>query len=238
MAMMVGTAAPMYLGSNWNKGGMVTCAAKLGVMNYMLPMKFMEWAGRNQVTSKGRNSAGAGSNATFTEIDSKIQSGGDNAVHGDSGNAGNAWVLKEETFAVLADPWALNKIDDVNPSKGAPMTSFLKPGMILGTDQYHPLLDRSGHYYNRYAGDANDKAKKWFDESAISGSDGLLNKSIVFGAQYDGIGGLGGDAPSSLPVKYTKDDVKRSGDPTGYASGWADSRQSSVSSARSQYPWP
>ena len=30
-------------------GELVTCKDKLGVMNYMLPMKFMEWAGKNDV---------------------------------------------------------------------------------------------------------------------------------------------------------------------------------------------
>ncbi|MDP2272350.1 MAG: hypothetical protein Q8N23_29035 [Archangium sp.] len=233
MATMVGTAAPMYTASGWNKGGIVTCKAKLGVMNYMLPMKFMEWAGKNDVSNKGRNSAGAGDNATFTQIDAATK---DTTVHDDKNNAGNAWVLTEETFAVMADPWALNDIEDVDPSKGSPMTSFLKPGMIPGQDIYHPLLDRSGHYYNRYAGDANSKAKDWFDNSAISGSNGLLNKSVLFGAAHDGIAGMGGDNPASLPVKWEAA-PSRPGDPDGYASGWADQRQSQASSSRSQYPW-
>lgn len=237
LAMAVGTAAPMYLASDWNKGGLVTCKAKLGVMNYMLPMKFMGWAGKNNVTSKGRNSAGAGDNATFTQIDAATK---DTSVHADKGNAGNAWILQEETFAVMADPWALNVIEDIDPSKGAPMTSMMRPmsypGYVPGSDTYHPLLDRSGHYYNKYGGDAKQKAQDWFGDSAISGSDGFLNSSMLFGADRDGIAGIGGDDPGSLPVKWSEE-PSRPGSPTGYASGWADSRQSGVSSSRSQYPW-
>lgn len=237
MATLVGTAAPEYLASNWNKGGLVTCKAKLGVMNYMLPMKFMEWAGKNQVTSKGRNSAGAGSNATFTEIDAATN---DKSIHADAPNGGNAWILREETFAVMADPWALNDIEEVHPGKDAPITSIghgpAYPGKIPGVDLYHPLLDRSGHYYNAYAGSANDKARDWFTDSAISGSDGLLNSSTLFGADQDSLGGLGGDDPGSLPVEWTPE-PSRPGEDDGFASGWKDSRQSGASSSRSQYPW-
>lgn len=232
-AMITGTAAPAYHVSGWNKGGLVTCNAKLGVMNYMLPMKFMEWAGRNDVSGKGRNSAGAGDNATFTQIDSATN---DKSVHADKNNSANAWILTQESFAVMADPWALNDIEDVDPGKGAPLTSAAKPGIVPGKDVYHPLLDRSGHYYNIYDRDAKgtDKAKKWFDDSTISGSNGFLNKTV---ADVDGLGGLGGDDPGSLPVFWSKAS-NRKGDPTGFASGWADNRQSQVSGSRSQYPWP
>lgn len=233
VAMSVGTAAPLYHLSAWNRGGMVTCKAKLGVMNYMLPMKFMGWAGKNDVTSKGRNNAGAGENASFNAIDAATK---DTSVHNDKNNAGNAWVLQEETFAVMADPWALNDIDDVDPGTGSPMTSAVAPGLIPGQDLYHPLLDRSGHYWNMYARDANSKAMDWFNDSTISGNDGFLNSSMMFGAQYDSIMGMGGDDPSSLPVKWEAA-PSRPGDPDGYASGWADDRQSQASNSRSQYPW-
>ncbi len=247
-AMSVGTAAPLYHTSKWNKGGLVTCKAKLGVMNYMLPARFMQGGyngftagsgGRVAVTNKGRNSAGAGANATFTEID---QATNDNSVHGDKDNTGNAWILREETFAVLADPWALNDIADVTPGFRAPATSLARPmsypGYVPGKDTYHPLLDRSGHYYNKYGSDAKDKAYDWFGNSAISGSDGFLNSSMLGGADRDGIGGIGGDDPGSLPVFYKKNDVTRKGSPKGLASGWEDSRQSPASSGRSEYPWP
>ncbi len=236
-AMIGVTAATLYQESSWNKGGLVTCKDKLGVMNYMLPMKFMEWAGKNDVSSKGRNSAGAGANATFSQIDAATN---DNSVHGDAKIGENAWILREETFAVMADPWALNDIEDVDPSKGAPATSLARPasypGFVPGQDTYHPLLDRSGHYYNRYGNDAKQKAYDWFGNNAISGSDGFLNKSILGGADRDGIGGFGGDDPGSLPV-FWKSDPSRDASP-GFASGWKDSRQSPASSGRSQYPWP
>lgn len=230
VAVSAATAATSYLNSGWNKGGMVTCKAKLGVMNYMLPMKFMEWAGKNDVTNKGRNSAGAGPNANFVDIDNATK---DSTVHADKDNGGNAWVLTEETFAVMADPWALNVIDDIGPELGAPMTSTLKPGTALGQDLYHPLLDRSAHYYNAYASQANTAANSWFSDNAISGGDGLLGDI----ANMDGAGGVGGDNPSSLPVKWSTV-PSRPGSPTGYASGWKDDRQSSVSGSRSAYPWP
>ena len=109
------------------------------------------------------------------------------------------------------------------------MTSFLEPGAFPGKDIYHPLLDRSGHYYNDYGKNAAQKAKDWFDDSTISGSDGFLNSSMMFGAAQDGIGPAGRRQPASLPVKWTTE-PSRPGDPTGFASGWKDDRQSPVSS--------
>lgn len=248
IATLVGTPATLFTGSPWNQGGVVTCTARLGVMNYMLPQKFMEWAGRNDVTSKGRNNAGAGANATFTDIDAATT---DNSVHGEAGASANAWILRTESFAVMADPWALNDIDDVDPMSWSPATSlarpFSYPGYIVGIDTpYNELLSRSGWYYNQYGKDALKSAQSYFDDSDISGSDGFLNKSILLGADRDGVGvggiGTGGDDPGSLPVEWSKNKQRPGGD-EGYASGWADDRQSGVSSSREQmwnskkYPW-
>lgn len=226
----------------WNQGGLVTCGAQLGVMNYMLPNKVWGLMGM-QETKKGDNTREGGNNGrvgmsskgrfqdgkTFDEL----SGGGTQTVHGDaegSNAAENSWILTKEEFAVMADPWALNLIDEkVTPGTGSPITSFIKPGMMY-RDFHHPLLDRSGHYYNEYMKDGNDAANDYFDQMKD-----YLNDSMLFGANYDGLGPLGGDKPDTLPVYWDKD-VQRSNN-GGKASGYEDSRQAQASSGRSEYPW-
>ncbi|MGV3621854.1 MAG: hypothetical protein ACO1OB_13605 [Archangium sp.] len=227
-------AAVLYSQSGWNQGGTVQCNARLGVMNYMLPNKVwglmgMTGSGSDKaISSKGRNNAGAGDSATFDQIQSKTS---DTSVHADKSNTANAWILRQESFGVMADPWALNLVDEkVEPSTGSPITSFIKPGQIPGQDIHHPLLDRSGHYYNDYMKDGNKAAKDYFDQMTD-----FLQDSMVFGANMDGLGPLGGDKPDTLPVYWDKD-VQRSNN-GGKASGYEDSRQAQASSGRSEYPW-
>lgn len=229
----------MFSQSGWNQGGTVQCNARLGVMNYMLPNKVWGLMGmtkegdanggsKTAISSKGRNSAGAGDSATFDTIQNNTT---DAKVHEDKSNTGNAWVLRQESFGVMADPWALNLVDEkVEPGTRSPITSFLKPGMIPGQDTHHPLLDRSGHYFNKYMDEGNDAAKEYFDDMTD-----YLQDSMMFGANMDGLGPLGGDNPSSLPVYWDKD-VQRDNN-GGKASGWQDDRQQKASDGRKDYPW-
>ncbi len=229
-------SASAYLASSWNRGGMVTCHARLGVMNYMLPNKILLFGEGTTAGSKVSMSGGKGrmrDGQTFKQIDDGTT---DKSIHGDApGGSGNSWILKQEDFSVMSDSWALNDIKEVGPGEGAPLTSTkaTRPGAIPGSDTYHPLLDRSGHYYNYYSGDALDKAMKWFDEDPISGNDGLLDSNL---AKIDGLGGMGADWPGSLPVAW-KPAIERQVD-SDYASGWKnDNRQEKSSKRDSKYPW-
>jgi hypothetical protein len=224
------TSATVYLNSNWNRGGIVDCRARLGVMNYMLPNKV--WGLMGTAANQGNGVAISGGKGrmqeakTFVELDARTT---DNNIHGDaSGGAPNTWILREEHLYMLHDSWALNDIDKVDPGKGAPVPAGLAPG----TDSIHPLLDRSAFYYNQFNSDSKTKANDYFDAL----KDDFLKENV---ANRDGIGGIGGDDPSTLPVFWDKPAQRQSDDGDGYASGWADTRQGTASNGRpnNKYPW-
>jgi len=231
-SMVASTSSSLvYLNSDWNKGGIVNCRARLGVMNYMLPNKV--WGLMGTAANQGNGVALSGGKGrmregqTFTQIDNGIS---DNSVHGDAkvaNAAANSWILREEHLYMLHDSWALNDIDKVDPGTGAPAPAGLAPGQ----DTIHPLLDRSAWYYNQYNSDANQKAKDYFD----SMKDDFLKENV---ANVDGIGGIGGDDPGTLPVFWDKPNARQSDD-EGFGSGWGDQRQKAASNGRpnNKYPW-
>jgi hypothetical protein len=94
------------------------------------------------------------------------------------------------------------------------------------------LLDRSAFYYNQFNSDSKTKANDYFDAL----KDDFLKENV---ANRDGIGGIGGDDPSTLPVFWDKPAQRQSDDGDGYASGWADTRQGTASNGRpnNKYPW-
>jgi hypothetical protein len=194
----------------FNKGGMARCTANVGVMNYFLPNKFFNWAAREEVTNRQKL---GGAQAA---IDSSNAS-----VHGDAtggSSQGASWVMREEVFAVLTDPWALNTDDDGKAD--LPDTS---PD---GFQEMHPFWQRASVYFDNPAGgvgfmrDGNSKAKDY-----RSGLDELISKS----AEID----LVGDDPSTLPLAWKKDKQRDFND--GYASGWEDSRMRNANRAN-EYP--
>lgn len=236
MSQVMSTNSSMiYLQSGWNKGGVVDCRARLGVMNYMLPNKVWGLMGMTKAKGDGKQAGSGGQSISggkgrmqegmaFDQLDARTS---DNNIHGDAANgAANTWILREEHLYMLHDSWALNDIDKVTPSTGAPAPA----GLVPGTDVIHPLLDRSAWYFNQFNGDATQKAKDYADDM----KDNFTND---FAAQ-DGVGGIGGDNPKTLPVFWDKPN-NRKADKDGFASGWTDTRQADSSSGRNgnKYPW-
>lgn len=182
---------------SWSKGGMAVCSARLAVMNYFLPNTFMNWFSRVDVTDKERFEQDAHADKDATTVD-------------------NTWVLVKEYFAVMADPWALNHIGEVEPGDFDAMTGggagSRVPGKVQGEDYYHPLLDRTGHFY-KYYGNRRGLADAESWRTSVSG---LLSEY----AQIDTIG----DHLGSVPVSWKPE--KTRSESAGYASGWADQRMS------------
>lgn len=194
--------------ARWNKGGIAKCNARIGIMNYYLPNKFFEFWSKQSVN--GGDLDGTGRLEKFT---------GDAHADAPKGSSKNALVLPRDTFAMMADPWALNHIDDIDPMAGAPQTTALWPG---GFTQYHPLLDRSGHYYVWPQNLSKLNSARSFRSSA--------SDFLTLSAEIDGLG----DSPFSMPIRYSAANT-RPDDDGNYASGWADDRQSSMEGNRGDF---
>ncbi|MEW5740091.1 MAG: hypothetical protein AB1938_14255 [Myxococcota bacterium] len=216
--------------SSWygafNKGGEARCTATLAVMNYFLPNKLFNWIGgpRNNITEKkklGGDSAksGSGAETVHNEAGGNAEADADDGTSiepraGEGGSAGS-WILKEEVFAVLTDPWALNTDDDGEAD--LPETS--PDGFQWG----HPFWERASIYFGNQAGagpgfmnQGNSTAKDYRE-----GIDELVGQW----AEVD----LAGDDPSSLPLAWKPDRTREFND--GYASGWEDQRMSQANRA-------
>lgn len=192
----------------YNKGGMARCTATLAVMNYFLPNKFFNWAAHSgaqtEVTGKGK----LGGNGWASSD-----------VHGDakgSEAAPSSWFLKEEVFAVMSDPWALNVISDTSPGS-------------FGAQRGHPFWDRANVYFDDLTGgfmkQGNSDAKDY-----RSSLDELIGEKAAQDADslppcFTNCG----DDPSSLPLAWKADKTRDFND--GFASGWEDQRMSSSNRA-------
>jgi hypothetical protein len=197
----------------FNKGGMARCTATLAVMNYFLPNKFFNWAAHSgsqrEVTGKGK----LGGEAAKT--------GSSNAsVHSDatgSEGAKSSWVLKEEVFAVLDDPWALNVIRDTSP---------------IDSQIGHEFWDRASVYFDNgltgFMRQANEDAKNYRDSlDELVGANAAKdhsNPKDLCPTLIDC-----GDDPHSLPLAWKAEKTREFND--GYASGWKDQRMSSSNRA-------
>lgn len=196
----------------FNKGGMARCTANVGVMNYFLPNTFFNWASQREVTSK-----------TKLGGDAAAEHSANSAVHGDATGGKSepaSWIMPEEVFAVMTDPWALNT--DSDPKKPLPKTS---PEDLQALPPFHPFWERASVYFDGPAGGGfmaggNSAAKDY-----RSGLDELVSQS----AEID----LVGDDPSTLPLAWEEGKERKFND--GYASGWEDSRMRSASRAN-EYP--
>lgn len=195
--------------ARYNQGGIASCSARIGIMNYYLPNKFFEFWSKQSVTG---DSGGKARLQNFADQ-------GENLVHDTArkkANSGNAMVLPKDSLAMVADPWALNHIEPYGPDKDAPITTWLVPGLLA--PQYHPLLDRAGMYYVAQA------------ENETSATD-FRSKADAFLSYFAEIDGVG-DSPLSLPIRYAAERTRAGGD--GFASGWKDSRQSDMDDARAE----
>jgi len=220
IAMMPPAIGVIDWAQRWNKGGVVTCGAAIGIMNYYLPNKFFDFWSKQDV-SGGEDPEGR--LKKFTN---------EAGIHGDAknvANSKNAMVLPKDSLAMLHDPWALNHIDDIDPDVGEvptsiPGTTVLIPGMSPPPGpllkKWHPLLDRSGHYYVMQAN--KEKSAHDFRSNA--------DKFVTMAAEVDGLG----DSPFSLPILYKAEQERSDGD-GNYASGWQDSRQSDMAQNRGTY---
>ena len=125
---------------------------------------------------------------------------------------------------MLVDSWALNHLKDVGPQDFAPQTSTAPPGQRAGEDRYHPLLDRTGNYYNFYYKKALNSAHEWHKSA---------KDFVDYQSQMDG----SGDHLSSVPVNW-KESKERPGIAGGYASGFGDPNvPPKVRPAQYPQPW-
>ena len=93
----------------YNKGGVLQCGARLGVMNFFLPNKLFTWSEKRnandksyQVSTKNRYKSG--------NDDRQGDDAHGNAASGkgvDSAGSGDI-IMAAQEFAVLHDPWATN----------------------------------------------------------------------------------------------------------------------------------
>lgn len=219
----------------WNTGGIAVCSAQLKIFNWVIPRQLGAkgaWSMQDSKASEAGNLAlgdkaqfgdGSGKDVTGTQREWK-DSYDFKSIHsdGEGSDAMGSWLLAKQEYAVMTDPWALTHISAINPHEGSPITTFLPPGKIPGMDFYHPLLDRTGNYYNYYAKDAADKAMDWQKDM----------KDKDFLDEFSGWD-VAGDEMHSVPVTWMP--AKPRSRNNGYASGYEDSRQQSANRSQ-KYP--
>lgn len=209
-AKMMPSGAPYSEFMEWNRGGMGTCSATLGILNYFIINKFMRWndSSRANMTMGGKGGGSKERLGTDGTASMENDADGRNA-HADKSTVDikDTWVLKEEKFAVLADPWALNHISSIDPD----FEWSQEPGSVAGSDDNHPLLDRTNHFYRHFGLQKGiPEANDWHSEM----SDFLHPDTKVDNK---------GDQLETAPVFYAPE--KKRSNLSGYASGWKDERQ-------------
>ncbi len=234
---MLPSAMPFntFFVSNWNRGGMATCSAQLKVTNYVIPRMLSSETGgwlwsKKKLTDRrqiGANGGGAeyagdewvsdsdinGAHSDFGSSDFAAEEGA-----GDGETAMGSWLFSKEEMSVLVDPWALTdpNLAEADAHEGGFITSFLRPGMIPGGNDPHPILTRTGNYYNHYARTPADDGMEWHGD--------MVDKEFLDSwSGYDTVG----DQLRSVPVTWKKNKPKPGFNGTqgqGMASGYADSR--------------
>jgi hypothetical protein len=89
-----GLINPLFLDKN--NGGLVSCRARLGVMNYFLPQKFMSWWAHEDMYSRNHYTDGT---RNYVNVTTDI-------VHRDAPS--ETFHFPVENMALVVDPWALN----------------------------------------------------------------------------------------------------------------------------------
>jgi hypothetical protein len=191
-------------------GKKLSCSARLGVQNYFLPTKFMNfWAQQDVTDQQVHVAAGDMSN-----------------IHAEA--AGDPYVFPRETFSVVHDPWALDwvknngggtaqKHDPVNAAnhpgdRSSELEQWVQAGYQanVSTDKAMP----SG------GGQSNDFLSAAVDKELLKGPKDSSP------AAMDGMG----DDLTTAPVSWDPaPDHEFSG---AYASGWSDQRVQDTENAR------
>ena len=92
-----GTLTMMQVHDKWNKGGLVRCSARLGVINYYLPQKMFSEFAQEDITQ------------------AKNMSGSEDVHKAGKGLAEPAHILLEEQQAgLVVDSWALGKMERID----------------------------------------------------------------------------------------------------------------------------
>lgn len=168
----LGVVEPSY-GGRFNRGGLVSCTARLGVQNYFIPQRFLSWGVNLTRTEKfsGGAHGNAGAATTGNSWVFGAQGGGGSGSSEAEGEDGVAeaetdalppgTTASDDFFAVLHDPWALNHLATILPDDG----------QTTG----HALYDRVEHYY--YSGNVVPEAKP-----AVDGADAYAGRLQALGA--------------------------------------------------------
>jgi hypothetical protein len=179
-------------------GGMFSCTGNLVVENYLLPKHFMQ------------EFAGDGKDVQLSKENWKGAGGG---YHGnaENGTSDTAYYFEPDTFALVADSWAYNKVQSVKPgdksgSANSP-TAFWQDTNTVFTKNlaYLPYM-AAAHLF----------------ETRLS-TQGLVNPAYLFP-----IYAMGGDDPTkpNLSIKPSKDpsvSVKQdTGSKSYFSSPWKD----------------
>ncbi len=130
----------------FNRGGLLSCTARLGVQNYLIVQKFLSWGQDLTRTRKfegtdvhGNASSASTSNAwVFGAQGSGASSPSE--IEGEPGTSQtetedlpSGTTRSDDFFAVLHDPWALNHLATILPDDGQ--------------REAHPFYARVEHYY-------------------------------------------------------------------------------------------
>ncbi len=198
------------------QGSMYACRARLGVQNYFIPSKFLNF-GKVAMTPDVGSS---GQMKHWTP-------GSD--VHGNA--PGDPYMFPESSFAVLHDPWAFNYV------RSDAVTSGKYP---RDRSSNHVTIDPQKHPLNLLT-DFDEMSRWMMVPFGLYTSAYLLPgrppyrflqqmQSDKFGKMALGIlepAGVGGDILSTAPVAWKK--AKDNNFGGQYASGWRDSRASGLS---------
>lgn len=211
-------------GRAYNRGGLATCNSQLNVFNWIIPKDISSEGGwlwsKQQNTNRKQSDTGSGQ-WNETAQGSKYSIGQAHADGKAATDQMSSWLMSQEQFSMLVDPWALNHIGTVTP-----MESMRKIGLndmtgigqtpgsraMLGTDIYNPLLDRTNMYYTKYSDDANaaGTGKEWLSD---------MEDFLSSNAGKDGYG----DDLDSVPVTWSADSA-RPGYRGDMGSGWNKTR--------------
>ena len=104
---LVGLISATY--GPFNNGGIASCSAQLGVINYMIPQKIL---------------------SQFSQVDATRTKKFDSGTNPHAAGAGLAvedhYLLQRQTFGVLVDTWALNITDSISPDTGFTTPFYLR----------------------------------------------------------------------------------------------------------------
>jgi hypothetical protein len=209
--------------------GVVSCTARLGIMNYYLPNKFLENFTKGEMTTKRKmKSRWAGTNGQNNGVENVHEDGKSNtgaatgAQPGGTGSASkNYFLLGQTEIRMLTDTWAVTHmyngkgIDSIDQNKIAGHKNALE------WPTEHPVYDRLTQVYWKVNDNALSKSSEWH---------GMMQKFLHYDSQEDQAsskkkGDRGtGDHMSTPSMRFEKNTNPQKGAEGKYAAGWGDSR--------------